>query len=146
LLLLQDLVAVSSDHGLRQTNVMYLVKNHGMDGRFSIKTSGFRSGNARRHSWIMIKVAGAVAEECWDGKTFETSKMEWANMMSESDCQGVCLFENPDQPAIEAAKEVFGLLKKRDGPLWPQLVEEARKLIVKSRRLAVLPALAASPR
>ena len=56
-----------------------------------------------------------------------------------SDYSGVCPYDDPDQPTIDAAKEVFELLKKRDGTLWPQLVEESGQLIVKSGRLVFSP-------
>jgi hypothetical protein len=82
-----------------------------------------------RHKYLMICVAGSVAVECWLEKTFDPSDLNWAEAMSESDCENTgCNPGKPDEPLTAAAKDVFALLAL-DGPLWPDIEKEARRLI-----------------
>jgi hypothetical protein len=83
------------------------------------------------HRRRMIGVAGAIAEHLWQDGWIEDFWPE--GNMSESDWQMAGC--EPDQPddafwrAIDSVSRMFRV----DGPMWPVVLREARRLIVESR-------------
>ena len=86
----------------------------------------------------MISVAGAVAECCWHGSDVEavSFSLEYEpEFMSSSDWAiAGCASGEPTPELVEAAKQVFSLLTRFGGVLWPALLTEARQLIITSRQ------------
>jgi hypothetical protein len=81
-------------------------------------------------------VAGAVAELSWLDELDEGTDAEaWEepDMMSFSDWElAGCTPGFPDETCMKAIKKV-AILLARGGLLWPDLLQEARELIVDSR-------------
>lgn len=84
-----------------------------------------------------MAVAGTVAEGCWKGWDFDqiAVALEYdPEAMSESDwALAGCTKANADVDLLKAAEAIFSLLEKRKGALWPDLLREARRLILESR-------------
>ena len=99
--------------------------------------SGFQQIRSPVHR-RMISVAGAVAECCWHGAGFEdvSFSLEYEpEFMSPSDWAiAGCASGEPTPELVEAAKQVFSLLTRFGGVLWPALLTEARQLIITSRQ------------
>jgi hypothetical protein len=86
---------------------------------------------------IMVAVAGAVAEACWNNETFDELyiKLEdFPGQMSQSDwdMSGCSPGEAPEQ-FWDAMEHAFELLNRDTGKLWNALLTEARRLIDSSR-------------
>ncbi len=81
----------------------------------------------------MLGCAGAMAELCWKGEYIDPGYWTEPEMMSPSDWR-LCGCEpgEPDKVCIEAIERLQYLLSD-DGPLWGELLREARRLIVTSR-------------
>lgn len=77
----------------------------------------------------LIAVGGPVAVTCW----FDKAPSDWRDAMSPSDWRSAgCEPDEPDNLCIAAAKRVERMLR-RGGLLWPELIREARAIIVASR-------------
>jgi hypothetical protein len=90
-----------------------------------------------RRKKIMFAVAGAVAEKCWERIPFDETVDDWyePNVMSESDWAGTgCTAGNPSSELWGVIDHVFSLFDPETGRLWPELIKEARNLIVKTRK------------
>jgi hypothetical protein len=75
----------------------------------------------------MVAVAGAVAEFCWDEKTYEDTQDGWEDPHTMSDSDWVLARCEPGEPSRElmrAIKQVFGLLDPTEGQLWPTLLQK----------------------
>jgi hypothetical protein len=84
----------------------------------------------------MVAVAGAVAEFCWNGETYEDTQDDWENPLTMSDTDWVLSGCNPGDPSRElmhAIERVFALFHPTKGQLWPTLLGKARYIIVGSR-------------
>ena len=92
------------------------------------------------HHHLLISVAGAAAECCWDKEDVSASEIfDDPEGMSESDWKGTG--DAPGAPSVDCIKafeETMELLR-RDGPLWNNLTREARRLIVHSREILSSP-------
>ena len=81
----------------------------------------------------MLGCAGAAAELCWQHEDIHPDYWIEADRMSESDWRlAGCLLGEPDDLCIEAIEELQYLLSE-DGPLWGDLLRQARQLIVEAR-------------
>ena len=81
----------------------------------------------------MLGCAGAVAELCWQHEDIHLDYWIEADRMSESDWRlAGCPLGEPDDMCIEALEELQYLLSE-DGPLWSDLLRQARQLIVDAR-------------
>jgi hypothetical protein len=86
--------------------------------------------------WRMIGVAGAVAELCWWGVPVDENF--WFDLMSQTDWEVThCEPVKPDNMCIEAIRSVAEVLK-RGSSHWPDLLIEARKLILDSARFEAM--------
>jgi hypothetical protein len=91
----------------------------------------------------MIAVAGAVAEACWQDRAIWGVAEEWdwydPAVMSESDWRlAGCPIGKPGQAVFTAIDRVGALLRPDGGPLWHELIQTARHLIVGSRAIEYL--------
>jgi hypothetical protein len=90
----------------------------------------------RNYHWRMIAFAGSVAESCWAGDDIDPYEWEDPERMSETDWQTAgCKPGEIHHKRYFDAIEKVGALLGRDGPLWPNLTREARRLIINSRRI-----------
>ena len=81
----------------------------------------------------MVGCAGAAAELCWRREYFDLNYWTDADMLSSFDWRlSGCDPGEPDDSCIEAIERLEYLLSE-DGPLWSDLLREARRLIVDSR-------------
>lgn len=81
----------------------------------------------------MLGCAGAAAELCWQHEDIHPDHWIEAERMSESDWRlAGCEPGEPDDTCIEAIEELQYLLAE-DGPLWSDLLRQARRLIVEAR-------------
>jgi hypothetical protein len=81
----------------------------------------------------MLGCAGAAAELCWQHEDIHLDYWIEADRMSESDWRlAGCPLGEPDDMCIEALEELQYLLSE-DGPLWSDLLRQARQLIVDAR-------------
>jgi hypothetical protein len=81
----------------------------------------------------MLGCAGAAAELCWQREDIHPDHWIAADRMSESDWRlAGCEFAEPDDMCIEAIEELQHLLAE-DGPLWSDLLRQARQLMVDAR-------------
>jgi len=81
----------------------------------------------------MLGCAGAAAELCWQHEDIHPDYWIEADRMSESDWRlAGCPPAEPDDTCIEAIEELQHLLSE-DGPLWSDLLRQARQLIVEAR-------------
>ena len=81
----------------------------------------------------MLGCAGAAAELCWQREDVHPDCWIEADRMSESDWRlAGCPLGEPDDMCIEAIEELQCLLSE-DGPLWSDLLRQARQLIVEAR-------------
>lgn len=89
----------------------------------------------------LIAVAGFVAELVWRRQDDESSedwapvcyRLEFPDAMSETDWNlAGCEPGDPDDALLAAAEQVVEMIR-RAGPLWPEIVREARRMIVESR-------------
>ena len=88
----------------------------------------------------MFGVAGRVAEACWKKHALEEIYWDDPDIMSPSDWDAVaCEPGRPNDCLEEAAKQVFNLLNRESGRLWPSLIREARVFILRSRQISFLP-------
>jgi hypothetical protein len=90
-------------------------------------------GSAPAEKLCLVAVAGAVAEAAWSGDEPDLA------MMSESDWEMAGFASRRrvrragyGRDLFEALDDVWSLLR-RGGPLWPELVREARRLIEEAR-------------
>jgi hypothetical protein len=82
----------------------------------------------------MVGCAGAVAELCWDRECIDPDYWTDPDMMSTSDWRlSGCEPGEPDDLCIEAIKNLEGLLSE-GGPLWVNLLRQARRLIMDVRK------------
>jgi hypothetical protein len=86
----------------------------------------------------MFSVAGSVAKCCWNNDAFcdtiDNDRWCAAEVMSQSDWDGCgCTPGHPTKQMPRIIERPFALLKRKDGPLWPPLLSEARQLIEGSR-------------
>ena len=82
----------------------------------------------------MFGVAGRVAEACWKKHALEEIYWDDPDIMSPSDWEAVaCEPGRPNDCLEEAAKQVFNLLNRESGRLWPSLIREARVFMLRSR-------------
>jgi hypothetical protein len=91
----------------------------------------------------MIAVAGAVVEACSLDRAIWSVADEWdwydPAVMSESDwCFAGCPVGEPNQALFTAIDKVGALLRPDGGPLWLELIQTARDLIVESRAVEYL--------
>ena len=88
---------------------------------------------ANRRERAMFGVAGAVAEQCWQGFIDDESLWYEPTMMSESDWEETgCVPGVPDENCLEAIYAVAAVLE-RGGSHWDDLVSVSRNLIIDSR-------------
>ena len=81
----------------------------------------------------MLGCAGAAAELCWRREDIHPDYWIEADRMSDSDWRlADCPLGEPDDMCIEAIEELQCLLSE-DGPLWSDLLRQARQLIVEAR-------------
>jgi len=81
----------------------------------------------------MLGCAGAAAELCWQHEDIHPDYWIEADRMSESDWRlAGCELGEPDDVCIEAIEELQHLLAE-DGPLWSDLLRQARQLMVEAR-------------
>jgi len=81
----------------------------------------------------MLGCAGAVAQICWQRDYLDPDYWTDADMMSASDWRlSGCEPGKPNDSCIEAIEKLHYLLSD-GGPLWSDLVREARRLIVAIR-------------
>ncbi len=86
----------------------------------------------------LIAVARAVAEACWQDRAICSVADEWdwcdPAVMSESDRRFAgCPVGKPNRALFAAIDKVGALLRPDGGPLWLELIQTARDLIVGSR-------------
>jgi hypothetical protein len=99
----------------------------------------------------MIAVAGAIAEVCWENRNSDKVDFDYcleyedwpalglhyeqfSEVMSESDWRlSGCRPCYPDAPFFTAVKKVLRLLRPDCGPLWPEVIRVARRLVNNSR-------------
>jgi hypothetical protein len=84
----------------------------------------------------MVAVAGAIAEFCWNGETYEDTRDDWDNPLTMSDTDWVlsgCKPGDPSRKLMHAIERVFELLHPTKDQLWPTLLRKARSIIVESR-------------
>ena len=75
-----------------------------------------------------------VAQACWKKHALEEIYWDDPDIMSPSDWEAVaCEPGRPNDCLEEAAKQVFNLLNRESGRLWPSLVREARVFILHFR-------------
>jgi hypothetical protein len=83
----------------------------------------------------MFAVAGAVAESCWNYKGFDEEVWYDPDAMSESDWAGCgCQPGDPTAKVLKLIQATFLLFDREAGKLWPDVRQEARRLIEDSRR------------
>jgi len=80
----------------------------------------------------MIGVAGAVAQYLGQGGWIEDFSLGDSSM-SESDWALVGDEPGQDDIALYKAIESVGRMLRLDGPIWPRVLREARRLIVEAR-------------
>ena len=81
----------------------------------------------------MLGCAGAAAELCWQHEDIHPDHWIEADRMSECDWRlAGCPLGEPDDICIEAIEELQCLLSE-DGPLWSDLLRQARQLVVDAR-------------
>ena len=81
----------------------------------------------------MLGCAGAMAELSWQRAEIHADYWIEADHMSESDWHlAGCPFAEPDDICLEAIEELEYLLSE-NGPLWGDLLRQARQLIVDAR-------------
>ena len=81
----------------------------------------------------MLGCAGAAAELRWQHEDIHPDHGIEADRMSESDWRlAGCPLGEPDDMCLEALEELQYLLSE-DGPLWSDLLRQARQLIVDAR-------------
>jgi hypothetical protein len=98
-------------------------------GRVKFADLGLLSALERR----MLGCAGAMAELLWQREDIHPDYWIEADRMSESDWDlADCEPGEPDDICIEAIEELECLLSE-DGPLWSDLLRQARQLIVEAR-------------
>ena len=103
------------------------------EGRWSGFTKAQLDGLPRPKK-AMFGVAGRVAEACWQRRALEEIYWEDPDIMSPSDWEAVaCEPGGPNDCLEEAAKQVFDLLNRESGRLWPSLIRQARWLILRYR-------------
>jgi hypothetical protein len=91
-----------------------------------------KSRRAPKYKLRLMAVAGAVAEACWRGESFDDMYDDWyePSVMSETDWDHAgCAPGEPSKQLWDAVEQVFRLLNRSDGKLWKNLVREARHLI-----------------
>jgi len=84
----------------------------------------------------MIAVAGTVSEHCWERCSFEYVFDIWddPDVMSPSDWAGTGCTPGELPPRLLGIIEhTFSLFNPETGILWPELIKEARRLIIKDR-------------
>ena len=82
----------------------------------------------------MFGVAGRVAEACRKKHALEEIYWDDPDIMSPSDWEAVaCEPGRPNDCLEEAAEQVFKLLNRESGRLWPSLIREARVFMLRSR-------------
>jgi hypothetical protein len=111
-----------------------------LDTRIWRDADGSWNGYTEREGWPrpgsrqrrLIAVAGVVAEAAWLGaedatevKAILMNASDWEPLRLPGDLRGGAIL-------LRTLHEVFQLLR-RGGPLWPILVREARKLLIKAR-------------
>ena len=87
-----------------------------------------------RRAQTMYAVAGMVAEICWEGET--PLEIDWDDpeILSPTDWgRAGCDPGIPNDALYKAVVSAFAVLNRTDGPLWPDLVREARRLILRFR-------------
>lgn len=86
---------------------------------------------------IMVAVAGAVAEACWDNGIFDElyiTLQDFPEQMSQPDWEmSGCSPGEISEQFWDAMEQVFELLGRDTGKLWGALLTEARGLIERSR-------------
>lgn len=86
---------------------------------------------------IMVAVAGAVAEACWNNETFDELYItleDFPEQMSQSDWEmSGCSPGKVSEQFWDAMERVFELLNRDTGKLWNVLLTKARSLIERSR-------------
>jgi hypothetical protein len=82
------------------------------------------------HRRRMIGVAGAVAEHLWCDGWIEDF---WPDGMSDSDWRLAGCGPDEYDDALWHAIHSVGRMFRADGPVWPAVLREARRLIVNSR-------------
>ena len=98
-------------------------------GRVQIHDLDVLSSLERR----MLGCAGAAAELCWQHEDLHPDYWIDADHMSESDWRlAGCPLGEPDDICVEAIEELQHLLSE-DGPLWSDLLRQARQLMVEAR-------------
>jgi len=98
-------------------------------GRVHFPGLGLLSALERR----MLGCAGAMAELSWQREEIHADYWIEADHMSESDWHlAGCPLGEPDDICLEAIEELEYLLSE-DGPLWDDLLRQARQLIVDAR-------------
>jgi hypothetical protein len=98
-------------------------------GRVQIVQIGGIDPRRRR----MIGVAGAVAEHLGAGGWIEDLWPEDSSI-SESDWSLAGCEPGQADEAIARAIDSVGRMLRLDGPVWPQVLREARRLVVEARR------------
>jgi hypothetical protein len=84
---------------------------------------------------VMFAVAGAVAERCWIAEGFDEDLWYDPDSMSASDWAGSgCQPGDPTPKLFKAIQATFSLFDRQTGRLWPDVRQEARRLIEGSRR------------
>ena len=90
-------------------------------------------GPSRRTN-TMVAVAGAAAEQCWQRQPFEGDAWYDPDFMSASDWAITgCTPGEPSLELFEVVEDMFSLFEPRTGRLWPELIKEARSLMVRAR-------------
>jgi hypothetical protein len=91
---------------------------------------------AKKRQRLMIGVAGAVAELAWRGEAIDEDFWFEPTMMSASDWRLVeCKPGSPDRNCINVIATVAEVLE-RGASHWPNLLTEARRLIINSRMIS----------
>ncbi|OAF11765.1 hypothetical protein AYJ54_07855 [Bradyrhizobium centrolobii] len=88
--------------------------------------------NIDPHRRRMIGVAGAVAEHLWFGGWIENFDPDDSSI-SESDWHLAGSEPGHSDDALWKAVESTGRMLRLDGPVWPRVLHEARRLIVGAR-------------
>lgn len=93
----------------------------------------YRGQGVRLRAHRMKSVAGVVAEFIWAGEEIEDLYWYEPEIMSPSDWAGTgCTPGDPSRALLTAVEDTTNLLS-RSGPLWPEVVKTARRLIVEAR-------------
>lgn len=106
------------------------------DEKFWIGDTTWSPQGATRTKIRMFAVAGAVAECCWMGETFEDTLDGWDEpaAMSQTDWDfSGCAPGEPSRQLMRTIEKVFALLDRTDGKLWRDVLLTARRLIKESR-------------